>query len=228
MKMEEKKLRKGSSITIGAISFLALLLISCSKTVPAPPPKPSSWSEQLSAARDKLKDQNGDYVLYSAVVSPRREGEYVPAEPTECFVYLAFMSQKPTQTGEKGEPQYSHIGVHFDDYHLATTLRAENKVAINGSPDPGWPDAERSIQLSPQDVLKLTRAEGEGFMGAPVEKGNIRLNLLMSPQVPPELNSPAVWNITYYRRDKYLTLFIDARNGVVLKRSVEDKKVEGN
>lgn len=207
--------------------LLVFLLMGCSRaSAPSPPPVLSSWSEQFAAMERALHELGGDFMLDSAAIYPVRDKPGAPDEPIELRETFLFISPKSTQTGDDGAPTYAARAIHFNDHRLATTLRVGDEFQTSYPVDPKAGAAARLIRLSPQDVLRLTLAEGQAFMGKPVYKGNISISLVRVSEIPPEVKAPAVWTITYYRQEAYLSLWIDAQSGAVLKRLTENKSAK--
>jgi hypothetical protein len=84
-------------------------------------------------------------------------------------------------------------------------------------PDLNYNELAHSIRLSPQDVLKLTKADGEANNGGQPVTGNVSIKLLIGSDVPPDVSSPAVWDIHYVGKE-FLYILVDAQTGQILRR----------
>lgn len=223
-------LRLREATTIGpAVFLLALSLTGCSRRATEQPqsrPGPAvlaTWAEQFAAMEGAVKAKTPDLVLVSGTVVPDHMGPGPTAELVELRGHFSYVGTKPTGTDNEGKPLYPIRMVRFTDHHLATTMTVDPEETAGGvgfPAPPGSGERARLIRLSPQDVLRQTRAEGEAHMGEPVKRGNIRLNLLRTDENPPDVKAPAVWSIEYYGKQR-LKFWIDAQTGAVLKRELE-------
>src|SRR2546423_4950277 len=153
--------------------LLSSLLTDCSRQ-PAPPPVLSSWSEQFAAMERAVQQKIGsDLVLVSGDIMPVRERQVAPGEPIELRSTFLFVSPKSSYIDNEGKPRHPAVIVHYKDHHLATTLRLDDEMQTIVHADPKSGEAARLIQLSPQDVLQVTLAEGQPFLKEPVNAGNI-------------------------------------------------------
>ena len=217
---------KAPSLIGPAALLLATLLSGCSRQEP-PPPVLSTWAEQAAAAERAVRAEGADFGLVDAGASPAREKQGTPGEPIELRVYLFFASPKASQQEGESQPRYDARLVKFDDHRLATTLKVED--ARRSVKDEINPAGLSAVRVGPQDVLRATLSEGEAYMGEPVDRGNILLNLLRASAVPPELKTPVVWDITFLReKDKYLSILVDAQSGTILKREIIESKSAGH
>ena len=206
-----------------AAFLLAALLAGCSRAEPEPPPVLSTWAEQAAAAERAVQGKGQNFMLVDAGALPVRDKAGAPGEPIELKVYIFFIGPEASQREGEREPRYDARLVKFNDHRLATTLKVED--VRRARKDEVNPAGLGGVRFGPQDVLKATLSEGEAYMGKPVDRGNITINLLRTSSVPPEIKAPAVWDITYYSESgKYLTILVDAQTGAVLKRTVEETK----
>ena len=219
--------RRASAVGCAASFLLAAALAGCSRKEPEPPPKLATWAEQVSAAERVVRDRGGDFMLTDAGAYPKRDPGQRAASggPIELTVYLYFVGSKATQRPEENEPAYDMFSVRFNDHRLATTLKVEElRRFIEDEKIPGGLGA---LRFGPQDVFKVTLAEGESYMGEAVNAGNIDLSLVRPSSTPPDLKGRAVWKVIYYRTaDEKLRVFVDAQTGAVVKRETETKKEE--
>jgi hypothetical protein len=209
-----------------AAFLLALFLSGCSREPPQPPPKFSTWAEQFAAMEKAVGSR--DFELVGAELHPVSRQPVPAGEPIELRGHFSFISPKSSGVNGEGKPLYPLRMVRFNDHHLATSLMlAPDYSDTIHPPPPKSGERARLIRLSAQDVLRMTRAEGEAHMGAPVDSGNIIIDLAHTDEHPPEVNAPAAWNINYYGKGKTLTLWIDAQTGAVLKRAVKGETKTG-
>ena len=221
-KKPDKYVQQSTTIILAGLFALLSFLVGCIHS--SSPPVRASWADQRAAAEHALKNMGDDFVLVGALAEPVRSKQGSPDEAVELKVLLSFLSQKSSQVNANGTALHAMRIVHFNDYHLATTLRVDDEVQRAESPDPTAVEQARLIQIGPQDVLQLTRKEGEAFMGKPVDMGNISINLPRASEKPPELKAKAVWEITFYRTsDEYLSIWVDAQTGILVMRSEKGK-----
>jgi hypothetical protein len=138
------------------LSFLALFVVGCSR------PTPSSWSEQLAAAKGAVEKTGSGFVVKDVEFTWNSlHGEYIN-EPLEFIAKIIFVNKSQSKVDEHGKPLYPLRWVRYNDLHLSSTLRMIDYDADTAEP----PDLKRAelidlVKISPQDVLKLTLAEGE-------------------------------------------------------------------
>ena len=215
-----------AKMTVGLAAFLlASFVTGCSREAPKPPPVLSTWAEQFAAMEKAVG--GGDFELVGAELHPVSRKPAPAGEPIELRGHFAFVSPKSSGVDDEGKPLYPLRMVRFNDHHLATSLMvAPDYTDTLHPPPPKSGERARLIRLSAQDVLRMTRAEGEAHMGAPVDSGNIIIDLAHTDDLPPEVKALAVWQINYYGKGKTLSLWIDAQTGTVLKRAVDETKQE--
>ncbi len=201
------------SIVQRGLFLVVLLLTACQPSTP--PPVRSSWSDQLAAIEQAIPNLNTDFILVEATASPKREpgDSYKPDEPIELGMYLAFQDQTSTQADANGNPLAVMRYVTFNDYHLASSLSVSDKETHE--PDSSAPKFRaRSIRLSAHDALSVTLAEGQAYMGVPVDRGNILIHLRTLE------DNVVAWEFTFYKgKDHTLTILVDAQTGAILKRT---------
>jgi hypothetical protein len=219
LRRRSKRVELPAGVKYAAL-LLLLSLTSCSRSQP-PPPVFSPWSEQVAAAERAVQEKGGDLMLVNAGALPLRDKPSSRDEPIELGVYIFFASPKASQQADENKPRYDALMVKYNDYHLATTFRSED--ARRAIEDDKNPAGLRVVRVGPQDVLKTTRAEGEAYMGEPVNRGNILLNLLRVSDIPSDIKSQAVWRISYLREKGSLDFWVDAQTGEILKRSTIEK-----
>ena len=213
-------LRRISTSARGVLFLFVLLLVGCGPSTP--PPVRSSWSDQLAAIEQAFPELMGaDSALIRGTAHPKRKpGESQGAdEPIELRVFLEFQSQKPSQADTQGVPLCSTRSVVFSDYHLATTLASDIDEAFLKHRSGAPAISPRSIRLSAQDALQLTLAEGEAYMGEPVDGGNTEFFLRGLEDNSAEAKTHAVWEFAYLKdKDHALSILVDAQTGAILKR----------
>lgn len=199
--------------------LLAVFLTNCDR--PPSPPMLVSWAEQYAAAEGIVKDLGSEFVLVQAGAIPVRRypDPGTSDEPIELDVYLHFENPKSSGTFQ-GHPGYASTLVRYNDHQLAATLSADD-VALRAYISVPALERVSMIQISPQDALQLTLTEGEIYMGRPVDRGNIHIDLVWDvTKDHPELENalaPA-WQIKYYRNNSRLHILVDAQSGEILKR----------
>ncbi len=212
-----------------AAFLLAPLLTGCSRAEPEPPPKPSTWAEQFAAMESAVRAKIPDAVLVDGVIVPVHTGPAPAADMIELRAHFWYVSPKSSGVTNEGTPLYPSRMVRYSDHHLGklSVERDDEAVETIWPPPPGSGERARLIRVSPQDVLRATRSEGEAYMGQPVDRGNIRMSLVRVGENPPDVKAEAVWSIVYYRKGQALELWIDAQAGTVLKReTIEIKQGE--
>jgi hypothetical protein len=221
-KKPDEYVQLSTTMILAGLFALISLLVGCAR--PAAAPVRASWADQRAAAERALKTMGDDFVLVGGLAEPVRIKQGSPDEAVELKVLLSFLSQKSSQVNVNGTALHAMRVVHFKDYHLAETLRVDDEDQRAESPDPTVIERARLIQIGPQDVLQLTRKEGEAYMGKPVDRGNISITLPRASVKPSELKDKAVWEITFYRiDDEYLTIWVDAQTGALVMRSEKGK-----
>src|SRR5215211_2438399 len=107
-------------------------------------------------------------------------GAAPPAVKKKMRGHFWYVSPKSSGVNDEGKPLYPSRMVRFSDHHLAKLSVEQDDDAAETiwPPPPGSGGRARLIRLSPQDVLRMTRAEGEAHMGEPVDRGKILMNLL--------------------------------------------------
>ncbi|HWT04068.1 MAG TPA: hypothetical protein VN256_27720 [Pyrinomonadaceae bacterium] len=207
--------------TAGLAAFLlAPFLTGCSRAATEPPPKLSTWAEQFAAMESAVKAKTPDAELVAAAVSPVHRGPEPTAELVELRGHFWYVSPKSSGVGDDGKPLYPSRMIRYSDHHLAqmSVERDDEAAETIWPPPPGSGERARLIRISPQDLLRLTRAEGEAHMGEPVNRGNIYINLVRVNEHPPDVKAAAVWSIQYYGKGQMLKIWVDAQAGTVLKR----------
>jgi hypothetical protein len=214
-------------MTAGLAAFLlAPFLSGCSREAPKPPPQLSTWAEQFAAMEQAVGGV--DFELIGAELHPVSNKPVPAGEPIELRGHFAFVSPKSLGVNDEEKPLYPLRMIRFNDHHLATSLMVASDYSQTVHPPPPKSgERARLIRLSAQDVLRMTRAEGEAHMGAPVDSGNTIIDLAHTDEHPPDVSAPAVWQINYYGKGKTLFLWIDAQTGAVLKRAVEEEAKKG-
>ena len=214
--------RLRTSITVGCvISFLPSFLMGCARS-PQPPSVLSSWSEQFAAVERAVQATGSDFVLVSGEIFPARDKQGTPDEPIELRVTFLFVSPKVLKVDSNNSPRYPARMVHYNDHKLATSLRVDNDFSETiYPPDSKSGESARLIRLGPQDVLRLTLAEGQTHLKEPVNNQNTVINLVRTSEIPPDVNAPAVWKISYYGKTT-LSIWVDAKTGAILKRVTTD------
>lgn len=213
------------TIRLAAFS-LALVFIGCSRAAPEPQPVLSTWPEQFAAMESAVRAKIPDAELVAATVVPVHTGAAPTAELVELRGHFWYVSPKSPGVTNEGKPLYPSRMVRFSDHHLAKlSVELDEEAAETiWPPPPKSAERARLIRLSPQDLLRLTRAEGEAYMGGPVDRGNIHINLLKADENPPDVKAQAVWSIEYYRKGQFLKIWVDAETGTVLKRQTMEVK----
>jgi len=205
--------------------LLAPFLTGCARAAVEQPPVLSTWGEQFAEMEKAVRAKGGELELVSAGAAPVGPAPGAPAGLIELRGHFVYVSPKPTGVNSQGNQTYAQRVVRFNDHHLATTLEVESKDGATAeAPPPGAAERARLIRLSPQDVLRLTRAEGEAHMRRPVDAGNVWIDLAMPGELPPDVKAPAVWLAVYFGEKETLTLFVDAQAGTILKRQVKERK----
>lgn len=207
--------------TVWCACFLFIsLLFGCARS--EPPRVLSPWSEQMAAMEQAIQKIDNNFVLVSGTISPVRSKQGTPDEPIELRATFTFVNPKSSQTNDNGEPRYPTRFVKYIDHRLSTTLRVDDEFQTGQAPDPKAREASRLIRLSPQDVLRLTLAEGQRYLKEPVNHGNIMINLVPPLELPSDVKAPAVWKVQYGGNGN-ISIWVDAATGAILKREIQDK-----
>jgi hypothetical protein len=209
-----------------AAFLLAPLVLGCSRAEPEPPPKLATWAEQFAAMESGVRAKIPDAELVAAAVVPVHRGPEPTAELVELRGHFLYVSPKSSGVTDDGKPLYPSRMIRYSDHHLAKlSVERDDEAAETIWPPPtGSGERARLIRLSPQDLLRLTRAEGEAHMGEPVNRGNIYINLLRANEHPPDVKAAAVWSIEYYGKGQRLKIWVDAEMGAALKREKTEAK----